>query len=540
MNIEFKALKLNSEFYLKFIFCCLIFTFIVMRLIAANHNFYFDRDEVRKLLRTSGFTDQQFIQLTYNTKPIAVAEILSQYQVPCRTCQPRPNLSALNNNLEHPPLYYTLLQSWLLGIGHLFSSKLFSTLIAIATIPAIYWLAQEIFNQPLVSLLSATLFATSPYLFAVSQHVSQYSLWSLLICLSTALFVRATKSNSKRYFVLYALVNFLGLYTHLFFILLILAQGSYLLFKRSWRLLQTYGISLLFAIASFTPWALRILSHREKFEETSGIAAEGAKVTSSIFASFWNGTTFVVQTFWKNSNISLLSNDFVQNQLVICISIFILATLTYYFHSTRSSQNQSLLILTGLYGTMLPLMLVGTLLGHGLAYKVRYYLPAVIFLIISMSFGIMQQLQHQNQKRQVLGLALLSAILFSSCFSTSNLFVKVLSNKSSGPQLGPAYELVAPVINQAERPLVISDEEYVKVLMFSHRLKPSADLLLLPDASDIKSVIQSQITNYQNSYSEIFIFHPSTKLNESLTQMDINFQEFPQRWSKPVAYQILK
>lgn len=540
MNIEFQALKLNSKFYLKSIFCFLSIIFILLRLIAANHNFYFDRDEVRKLLRTSGFTDRQFIQLAYNAKPTAVEEILSQYQVPCRTCQPRPDLSALNNNLEHPPLYYTLLQSWLLGIGHLFNSKLFSTLIAIAAIPAIYWLAQEIFNQSLVSLLSATLFTTSPYLFVISQHVSQYSLWSLLICLSTASFARATKNNSKRCFAFYTLVNFLGLYTHLFFILLILAQGCYLVFRRSWRLFQTYGFSLLFAIASFMPWALRILSHREKFEETSGIADEGVKTISSIFASFLNGTTFVVQTFWKNSNISLLSNDFAGNQLVICVSVFTIATLTYYFYSTRSAQNQCLLILAGLYGTMLPLMLVGTLLGHGLAYKVRYYLPAVIFLIIGISFCIMQQLQHQNQRRRVFGLALLSVVLLSSCASTSNLFVKVLSNKSSGPQLGPAYELAASVINEVERPLVISDEEYVKVLMFSHRLKHSAELLLLPSAIDIKSLIQSKITNYQNSYSEIFIFNPSTELSESLDLAGINFQGFPKRWSKPVAYQILK
>lgn len=533
--------KLNFNYSFRSALYILITIFILLRVIACSYNLYFDRDEVRKLLRTSGFTDQQFIQLTYNAKPITIEKILGQYQTPCRDCKPKPDFSALNNNLEHPPLYYILLQNWLLGIGHLFNSKLFSTLIAIATIPVIYWLAQEIFNTPQVSLLSAALFTTSPYLFSMSQHVSQYSLWGLLISLSTVFFIRAIRNNSKVYFALYTTINLLGFYTHLFFILLVFSHGYYLLLSRSWRSLRHYGVSLLFSVLCFTPWALSILSQREKFEETSGISSEGVGAAPNILGSFLNGTTFVIQTFWKNSNISLLSNDFVRNSLVISIAIFTLATITYYIYSTLSAQKNSLLVLTSLYGTMLPLMLLGTLLGHALAYKVRYYLPAVILLIISVSFFIAQQLQHQNKSRQFLGLVLLSLILFSSCISTSNLFMKVLLNKSSGPQLGPAYELVAPVINQVNKPLVISVEEYIKVLMLSHRLKPDAELLLLPNvSSSAGQVIQAEITEHQNSYSEIFIFNPSKSMDESLTEAGINFKEIPERWGKPVVYQVLK
>ncbi|MBD2093772.1 hypothetical protein H6F90_01215 [Trichocoleus sp. FACHB-591] len=190
---------------------------------------------------------------------------------------------------------------------------------------------------------------------------------------------------------------------------------------------------------------------------------------------------------------------------------------------------------------MLPLMLLGTLLGHGLAYKVRYYLPAVIFFIIGISFFIVQQLHHRDQRRRFLGIGLLSLILLSSCISTSNLFVKVVSNQSSGPQLGAAYELVAPVINQANKPLIISSEEYIKVLMLSHRLKRNAEFLLLSNASsNLVQVIQPKITEYQNSYSEIFIFNPSKNISESLTQAGINSNKFPERWRKPVAYQVLK
>ncbi|MEP0870045.1 glycosyltransferase family 39 protein [Trichocoleus desertorum AS-A10] len=533
--------KLDFDFYFRVALCILIAAFILLKIISSNHNLYFDRDEVRKLLRTSGFTNQQFIQLTYNAEPINVNKLLGQYQVPCGDCKPKPNLSALTNNLEHPPLYYILLQNWLLGIGYLFNSKLFSTLISIATIPAIYWLAQEIFNNSQISLLSATLFTVSPYLFSMGQHVSQYSLWGALICLSSALFVRATRNNNKLLFTLYTATNLLGLYTHLFFILLIFSHGYYLALNRSWRSLQYYWISLSFSILCFTPWALSILSQREKFEETAGISDESVGTAPNVLGSFMNGTTAVIQTFWKNSNISLLSNDFVQNPLAISIAIFIFATLTYYICLRLSTQKNSLLVLSVLYGTMLPLMLLGTLLGHGLAYKVRYYLPAVIFFIIGISFFIVQQLHHRDQRRRFLGIGLLSLVLLSSCISTSNLFVKVVSNQSSGPQLGAAYELVAPVINQANKPLIISSEEYIKVLMLSHRLKRNAEFLLLSNASsNLVQVIQPKITEYQNSYSEIFIFNPSKNISESLTQAGINSNKFPERWRKPVAYQVLK
>jgi hypothetical protein len=135
---------------------------------------------------------------------------------------------------------------------------------------------------------------------------------------------------------------------------------------------------------------------------------------------------------------------------------------------------------------------------------------------------------------------LLSLLLFLSFTSTFNLFVKVLSNKSSGPQLGAAYELVAPIINQADKPLVVSSEEYIKVLMLSHRLKPSAEFILLPNVGDIEQVLPPKIAEYQSLYSEIFIFNPSKSMSETLAQAGIGFKKIPERWEKPVVYQVIR
>jgi 4-amino-4-deoxy-L-arabinose transferase-like glycosyltransferase len=102
----------------------------------------------------------------------------------------------------HPPLYYALLQLWMIVAGkNAVAARLPSVIVGVATIPLLYALARELF-PPLsktgegkggdnrVALLAALLLALSPLHVYYSQEVRMYGLVTLLGLASVYLFVR--------------------------------------------------------------------------------------------------------------------------------------------------------------------------------------------------------------------------------------------------------------------------------------------------------------------------------------------------------------
>ncbi|MEM9093108.1 MAG: hypothetical protein AAGC93_30820, partial [Cyanobacteria bacterium P01_F01_bin.53] len=83
---------------------------IGLQIVAASLNIYFDKDEVRKLMRTSGYTAPELTAELFSAEPAPIGEFLDRYQYTCTQCKQAPGLTALLANREHPPLYYFLLQ----------------------------------------------------------------------------------------------------------------------------------------------------------------------------------------------------------------------------------------------------------------------------------------------------------------------------------------------------------------------------------------------------------------------------------------------
>ena len=306
---------------------------IGLQIVAASLNIYFDKDEVRKLMRTSGYTAPELTAELFSAEPAPIGEFLDRYQYTCTQCKQAPGLTALLANREHPPLYYFLLQKWMGLFGAWLSPKLFATLLTIATLPALYWLSLTLFHNRLAALSSLSLFAASPLIFSVSQHVSQYSLLISLSCLATATFVQAYRTQAKSKWVLYGLVIGLGIYTHLFFILLPIAHVVYALAQRNRRQLPGITLAITTAGLSFIPWIAGILTSYQQFALTTNLADPPEVSTPPpLWNYFTNGILFSVQLFLKKSNISLLSNDWLNNP-----GMSVLAAIALH----RTSANQS-------------------------------------------------------------------------------------------------------------------------------------------------------------------------------------------------------
>ncbi len=118
-------------------------------------------------------------------------------------------------------LYYLLLRVWL-QFGHSeFYIRSLSVVIAVATIPAIYWLARLLFDRR-VALIAAALLTFNAYSVRYAQEARSYSLFLLLATLSSGFLIALVREPVRRNRVGYVLVSILAVYAH-FYALLLLA-----------------------------------------------------------------------------------------------------------------------------------------------------------------------------------------------------------------------------------------------------------------------------------------------------------------------------
>lgn len=129
----------------------------------------------------------------------------------------------------HLPLHNTLLHFWIRLFGSSeISVRFLSAIPGVLTIPAFYLLAREFLKGRWV--LIATAFATiSPFWIWYSREIRMYTLLTLVATLSYYFFVKILKRNKGTDYILYGLVNLIGIYTHYFFFLILFVQAIYFL-----------------------------------------------------------------------------------------------------------------------------------------------------------------------------------------------------------------------------------------------------------------------------------------------------------------------
>ena len=120
-------------------------------------------------------------------------------------------------------LYYLLLRAWLhFGQSELFIRSL-SVVIAVATIPAIYWLARLLYNRQ-VALIATALFTFNAYSVRYAQEARSYALFVLLATLSSGFLIAWLRQPGRRNWRGYILTSILAVYAHLYALLLVVAQ----------------------------------------------------------------------------------------------------------------------------------------------------------------------------------------------------------------------------------------------------------------------------------------------------------------------------
>jgi mannosyltransferase len=129
-------------------------------------------------------------------------------------------------------LYYLLLRVWLRFEPHRpseFFIRSLSVLIAVATIPAIYWLARQLYDRR-VALIAAALFAFNAYSVRYAQEARSYALFLLLATLSSGFLIALLRTPTRRNRLGYVLISILAVYAHFYALLLLVTH--WLAFRR--------------------------------------------------------------------------------------------------------------------------------------------------------------------------------------------------------------------------------------------------------------------------------------------------------------------
>ena len=159
-------------------------------------------------------------------------------------------------------LYYEVLRAWAhLGRSE-FLIRLLSVLFAAATVPVVYFLGARLFNRS-TGLIACLLLAIHPAHVMLSQRARSYPLVILLVALSSFFFLRLLERPTGRNSAAYAVLSAAAVYSHIFAVLVIVAQLLSLIFVRTKPLpFRALLISLVLMTALLTPMGIFLIHNR--------------------------------------------------------------------------------------------------------------------------------------------------------------------------------------------------------------------------------------------------------------------------------------
>jgi uncharacterized membrane protein len=472
----------------------------------------FNADEVRGFYRISGYTRSQVVEAVFNGE-VVDAKQLQYYQQPHAERSLSDTITALAGNPEHTPLYYLLARFWMQWFGEPSSARLLSIFFGLAAIPAMYWLCLELFQSTLAAWLGMGLLAISPHQILIALGARQYSLWTLVTLVSGAMLLRALRSPTRKNWLIYAGTLVIGLYSHLFFVLTAIAQFAYTLLSTSnWRkhlkpLLASFSIG----IGAFLPWILVVATNISTIQEkTKWVSNYNSSLSSIIQGTITN----IGDMFWDwNTSYSRLEKyGHYGILLLVILSLYCLIRFT--------PKRIWLFIVLPIAITLLPLIVADLTLGGGRSLQTRYVLPAMMscqFAVLYFLTNAIVQSQHRWERyvwRAGL-VGLLTTGVISGGILLNNPGWDYLKQGNTANALNVQ---LAPFINAAPRPIVLSSATHSFVLGLSHLVNDNVKFQLWQGTEAENWAKTLNIAMLKQQYSDVFVYYPSKEFSAFLTK----------------------
>ena len=376
---------------------------------------------------------------------------------------------------EHPPLYYTLARIVAGWFGNTIEvARGLSAYISLLAFPGIFWLCCELFDSPIFGLTGIGVIAVSPIYVLYAQEAREYSLWIAAALFSSAALLRALDKNTQRIWLFYSVTLAMGLYSHLFFLLNMAAQGVYVFLRLndgySRHLCRNYFISLIVGVMAFSPWLTLFFLHSSSVNQQAGwfsqsldILTISKRILGNILRVFLD-LGFDEKTTLNVSPVLLLS--------IFAVLLFVGYCIAY---TVKSSARSISLPILSLILTPLVIIFGVELLSGKVLSQTRYLIPVYLGFQLAVIYFIgdkMMQISGWSLRRSiwpiVIGVFMTGSILSCSLGSRAEFWW----NKGSTKELSQ----MAQIINESKAPLLISDSFLPRLMTLGYQLNGSTPL----------------------------------------------------------------
>ncbi|MTJ51400.1 dolichyl-phosphate-mannose--protein mannosyltransferase [Anabaena sp. UHCC 0253] len=505
--------KVNPPTWLKILVIVLIGFGIFFRFAHLDQKIYCC-DESWTSVAISGYTVAELKQEVSHHQGIIPITNFNKYQ------HINPNHSVadtinylITSDPQHPPLYYVMVRLWAQVFGDSPTGvRSLSALISLLIFPSVYWLCLELFDSALVGWIAMALVAVSPLQLFFAQEARQYSLWMVEILGSSAVLLRAISKENKVNWGVYTLTLVMGLYTHLFTVLVIISHGIYVIIQQKFRLTKTLLNYLLVTIAAFlmfSPWLMVIINHISiAIELTSSSAEKFINNPFELIAIFLIRVTRIFFDLNLTSDILIFNSFTLEGSLFYSISalIFSLSLIIYLgFFLLKFPSNQTSLLIFLLGGFTSSFLLIYDLLSGGIRsiqfrYQLPLYLSVEIIVAYILAVHICQDKTYQTKVFQFIIVGLLVAGLISDVrfFQAQNWWIQ-----SDGKFIIETGQ----VLKQLEKPLLVINDSSINlggILTLSCYLP---EVNLLPVANDSLMEIYSEYNHILFMQNNSSLFH---------------------------------
>ncbi|UBF25551.1 glycosyltransferase family 39 protein [Kovacikia minuta CCNUW1] len=394
--------------WLKRVFIFLLIVGIVFRFVNLSHKVYW-HDEVYTSMRAAGYTRWEIDQELFQNRVVPIGELQKFQRIKPGSTIGDTIQSLAKEDPQHPPLYFAMARVWMQWFGSsLTASRLLPALLSLLALPFMYALALELFASHEIALLATTLLALSPFDVLFAQTARQYGLLTVFVIASQWLLLRAMRGNAQKQnsrsirkqiswgvwqnWGWYALSVTLGLYTHPFFGLTVIAQAVYLgleallgfypqIFRRASYTsagtnLRNFCLAIALALLLYSPWLYVLVTNRQRAMATTD------------WAKFFPGIGVLLNQ-WMLSFTALFIDLYANSrpvELLLRIPIVILILVSIYAVCRRCDRSIWLLILTSILVPFLLLLLPDLLLGGKRSTVSRYLISCYPGIQLSVAY----------------------------------------------------------------------------------------------------------------------------------------------------------
>lgn len=486
--------------WLRFLVIVLLVIGIFFRFYNLEKKVYW-HDEVYTSIRSFGYTGDEVIQNLFDGRIIGI-EDLQKYQ----RFNPQKILSDTIHSLiqhpEHPPLYYLLARFWMELFGDWCRTpRGLSALLSLFVLPCIYWLCLELFKSPVSGWIAVALVAVSPFHVLYAQEAREYSLWTVTILLSSIALLRAMRLSNWLNWSIYTITLSLSLYSSLFSAFIVIGHGIYVGLKENFWLnkqLMAYLLASTLAVLGFAPWIFILITNFSRFQEKT--AWIKIQEPFSYLVKLWG------------LHISSIFLDFglsIEHVFTYLVPPLLLGSVGYavYFLCRHSPKEVWGFILTLIGVTAIALILPDLIIGGRRSISSRYFIPCYLGIQMTVAYLLTMQVLSPRFPKQKFWQGIMALLISLGIISCS-----ISSQADTWWNKGVSYynSKIASIINEANRPLIISDISDVNtgnVISLSYLLKPKVKFQL---------VVSPNIPKITDRFSDIFFFYPSESLQELL------------------------